>query len=735
MLEHQFIKQKQQSWTALEEQIFNKKSESPERLAESFVEVTEDLSFSRTYYPYRLVRVYLNNMARSFFGSVYKNKKLSFKGIMDFWKTELPMIIYSCRSSFLTAFIVFMLAAAIGVFSTYQDPTFANHMLGEEYMDMTRKNIESGNPMAVYKKPNDELPMFVQITINNVKVAFLAFVSGIVMGVGSILVLLYNGIMLGCFQFFFIQQNLARESILAIWMHGTLEISSIVISGAAGIEMGKGLIFPGTYTRLQSLRLSSIKGLKILLSTVPLFIVAGFIEGFLTRQTDIGDLIRVLFILICAAFVIGYYMLYPGYVVHNPLLDHSILDEEIEAAHPEKSNFYGLYNTAELFTDSLSRVTKSLKGISTILILSTLAISVCVLDAHIGQMVNHENSVFLGLFFGVYKLAGALINLFQNNIIYVLSFSFIQLLLFCRVHIHDNPRESLLHVFSKEYKQVAQTLLLLIFHNLLLLPEPRIFYYTYLLLLPLVYMSIVILFYEKANFGYAFKNAWNNCVSGFRQLAYVYFLIGISIYIILALLNAPLIRFAEEFISMNLEEEAPFTELILNICAGIPLIAGLLLAHVWAFSGAVALNKHSYEIRTGHFLHKKIKNITLRRNGAKLATAMLVLLFSLSLHPQVAAADKISKDKWAEATKDLTYTPEKAKVQQDSHLKLPSWGFDLSEAKYVLWVIIIVFVAILVIMLLNNLNRNKKYFSKTKIWLRPARKYGRRIFGLESFKN
>lgn len=709
MLEHQFIKQKQQSWTALEEQIYKRKSESPERLAESFVEVTEDLSFSRTYYPYRLVRVYLNNMARSFFGSVYKNKKLSGKGIIDFWKTELPMIIFSCRKSFLTAFVVFMLAAAIGVFSTYQDPTFANHMLGAEYMDMTRENIKSGDPMAVYKKANDELPMFLQITLNNIKVAFLAFVSGIVMGIGSLLVLLYNGIMLGCFQFYFIQQDLARESILAIWMHGTLEISSVVISGAAGLEMGKGLIFPGSYTRLQSLRLSSIKGLKILLSTVPLFIVAGFVEGFLTRQTEIGDIIRALFILVCAAFIVGYYILYPRFVAQNPELDHSILDEGIEAPHPEKPNFYGLYNTGQLFTDSINRMIKSLKGISFILIIGALTASIWVLDANVGQIINNEKSVFLGLFFGVYKLSGVLISLFQSDMIKVVSFSVLQILLFCQVNIHDNPREPIGTVVQKEFKQFVQGFIILLIHNLLLLPEASVYYYCYLLLMPFVYMSIVILFHEKANLNYAITNAWHNCISGYQQLIYVYFLIGISSYIILALLNAPLIKFAEEFISMNLEEEAPFTETILRISAGFPLIAGLLLAHVWAFSGAVALNKQSYEIRTGHFLHKKIKTIALRKNGSRMITALLVMLFTFALHSQTFAAEKFSKEKWKEATKDISYNKEEP---NNTNYKMPSGGFDLSEAKYIVWAIIIIIVVILIMLLINNLSDKRRIFPK-----------------------
>ena len=139
----------------------------------------------------------------------------------------------------------------------------------------------------------------------------MAFVSGLLTSFGTGFVLLQNGIMLGAFQTFFAQHDLLWESALAIWLHGTLEISAIIVAGAAGIAMGNGWLFPGTYPRLTSFRRGARRGLRIVVGTVPVFIVAGFIESFFTRHTEWPDLLRLSIILASLAFVIYYFIILP----------------------------------------------------------------------------------------------------------------------------------------------------------------------------------------------------------------------------------------------------------------------------------------------------------------------------------------------------------------------------------------------------------------------------------------
>src|SRR5690606_14235418 len=189
-------------------------------------------------------------------------------------------------------------------------PEFATSILGERYVAMTKANIEKGDPMAVYKEAH-QAEMFLGITMNNLMVAFRTYVFGVFCSIGTLAILLSNGIMVGCFQFFFIERGLFAESALAIWLHGTLEISSIILAGGAGLTLGSGLLFPGTYSRIQAFQITAIRSLKLMLGITPIFVLAAIIESFLTRYTDAPDFLRLLLILLSAAFIVGYFVVYP----------------------------------------------------------------------------------------------------------------------------------------------------------------------------------------------------------------------------------------------------------------------------------------------------------------------------------------------------------------------------------------------------------------------------------------
>ena len=101
---------------------------------------------------------------------------------------------------------------------------------------------------------------------------------------------------------------------LAIFLHGTLEISAIIVAGAAGLALGNGFLFPGTYSRMTSFRHGAKRGLKIVVGTVPIFVMAGFSEGFVTRHTEIANWLRLTIILLSLTFVIYYFIILPRHM-------------------------------------------------------------------------------------------------------------------------------------------------------------------------------------------------------------------------------------------------------------------------------------------------------------------------------------------------------------------------------------------------------------------------------------
>ena len=314
MRETSFIEQNKKKWAEFES-ILKQPNRNPDKLSELFIQVTDDLSYARTFYPNRSVKVYLNNLSQKIFRSIYKNRFSGWKVFFNFWLEELPLIIYEARREFYVALLVFFLSMGIGVLSSVYDPDFPRFILGDGYVEMTKANIEHGDPMAVYKE-GSRMDMFLGITLNNLRVAFFTFLLGLFASIGTVGFLLYNGIMVGTFQFFFLEMNadhpgVFRESLLTIWMHGSLEIPSIIIAGAAGVALGKGLLFPGTYSRFQAFQLSSRRGLNIMLGITPVIVLAAFIESFLTRYTELPHWVRLFFILFCLAFIVGYFIVFP----------------------------------------------------------------------------------------------------------------------------------------------------------------------------------------------------------------------------------------------------------------------------------------------------------------------------------------------------------------------------------------------------------------------------------------
>ena len=310
MKEVSFIRQHIDKWREMETVVENASVTSPDVLADAYTDITSDLAFAQTHYPQSRITVYLNNLASALHNEIYRNKREKWSRLITYWTREVPQTMYEARKELLFSFLIFAVSVLIGSVSQYHDVDFSRLILGNEYVDMTLQNIENGEPMAVYNG-GDETSMFLHITINNVFVSFVIFVMGVLTSVMSGYYLFQNGVMLGAFQTFFFQQGLGYESMLAIWLHGTLEISAIIVAGAAGIAMGNGWLFPGTYSRLVSFRRGAKRGLKIIIGTVPIFIIAGFIEGFFTRHTEWPDALRLTVILGSLAFVLFYYLWYP----------------------------------------------------------------------------------------------------------------------------------------------------------------------------------------------------------------------------------------------------------------------------------------------------------------------------------------------------------------------------------------------------------------------------------------
>lgn len=311
MREAAFIQRNQEKWQRLEKVVDGMDGLSGDEASELYIQLNDDLSYARTFYPKSNIPIYLNGLAVRLHQHIYRNQRTPRGRFRTFWTQEVPLAVAATRKQLLLSFTVFALAVAIGTVSAKHDATFVRLILGDGYVDMTLENIRNGEPMAVYGGDSESL-MFLGITVNNVRVSMICFALGLFAGLGTVVALMANGIMVGAFQYLFHEQGVLRESLLTIWVHGTLEISAIIIAGAAGFALGKGMLFPGTYTRGESFRHSAMLGLKVVMGLVPVFITAGFLESFVTRHAlSVPPFVALLIIGGSLAFIIYYFIILP----------------------------------------------------------------------------------------------------------------------------------------------------------------------------------------------------------------------------------------------------------------------------------------------------------------------------------------------------------------------------------------------------------------------------------------
>ncbi len=310
MREVAFLRKNADKWKKFEQLLKDTSNDDPDKLADLYIELNADLAYAQANYPGSKTEEYLNQLSVAVHDEIYRSKKEETNRLITFWTRELPELFVSKQKELLYSFIVFSLAIGIGVLSSLNDPSFVRYIMGDAYVNMTISNIDEGDPLAVYKKAG-EMNMFFAITINNIRVSFYAFASGLLTSIGVGMVLLNNGIMVGAFVHFFAKYGLIGEALRVIFIHGTLELSAIVIAGAAGFVVGNGFLFPGTYSRKESFIKAGKEGLKMIVGLVPVFIAAGFLESFVTRYTNMPVWLSLFIILSSLAFILYYFVVLP----------------------------------------------------------------------------------------------------------------------------------------------------------------------------------------------------------------------------------------------------------------------------------------------------------------------------------------------------------------------------------------------------------------------------------------
>lgn len=314
MREAAFINRNKAKWQRLEKAAEGLDKLSADEANDLYIELTDDLSYARTFYPNSNVTSYLNGVSARVHQMLHRNERTDRNRFLRFWKEEVPLAMAATRPQLLVSATIFLVFLGVGLLSVFHDFTFVRLMMGDQYVNMTLENIRNGRPMDVYGSM-DEGNMFLFITINNIKVSMTMFALGLFTSFAPGFLLWREGIRIGSFIGMMFSEGVGHVSILTIMVHGTLELSALIIAGAAGITLGNGMLFPGTYTRMESFLRGAKLGLKVVMGLVPIFMMAGFLESFVTRHAPVmNDWVSITIISLSAAFILWYFVIYPYHV-------------------------------------------------------------------------------------------------------------------------------------------------------------------------------------------------------------------------------------------------------------------------------------------------------------------------------------------------------------------------------------------------------------------------------------
>jgi len=220
---------------------------------------------------------YLNQLLGRAHNLIYMGHKQKISGIVRFYAQTFPQVFRETFRQSLLAFLIFAVTGIATWAVTIHDPSFAHRLLGPQMMETIEKK-EMWTQSIVTIKPLAASG----IMTNNLSVSFATFAMGITAGIGTIWMMVTNGMLIGVIGAATWQAGMALQLWSFVAPHGVLELPAIFIAGGAGLEIARGMLFPGFLPRRESLALAGGRAARLVLGIVPMLIIAGIIEGFVS---------------------------------------------------------------------------------------------------------------------------------------------------------------------------------------------------------------------------------------------------------------------------------------------------------------------------------------------------------------------------------------------------------------------------------------------------------------------
>jgi uncharacterized membrane protein SpoIIM required for sporulation len=248
-----------------------------EALGHAYRQVLSDLAIAQRDFPNDQLTQSLNALAARAHLRLYRSPPPSWQRFGAFFWTDFARRFRHAATYVIAAAALLLLPAAVAFAGAWLNPTFREALVP----DRLRQVMSTGQTWTDIE-PALRPAMATVIFTNNIRVAFLAFAGGVLFGLGTVYVLIANGLLLGgvlgAAQFY----GVAPLLWAFISPHGYLELTCIVIAGGAGLMLGDALLRPGLPRRRDALARAARRAIELVGGAAPVLVVAGLLEGFVS---------------------------------------------------------------------------------------------------------------------------------------------------------------------------------------------------------------------------------------------------------------------------------------------------------------------------------------------------------------------------------------------------------------------------------------------------------------------
>jgi uncharacterized membrane protein SpoIIM required for sporulation/uncharacterized RDD family membrane protein YckC len=257
--------------------------------AARYREVAADLARARTYQADPIVLVRLERAVAAGHNLLYRGEKRTVGRLWRFVAADAPAAVVGAWRVVLIAFLSFAIPALAGYTALREQPALAQEVLPAVVLDRADEGIAHRAEGRGYFDAEAGMRPFVasRIITNNIQVAFTCFAGGIFLGVGSLVALGFNGLLIGAVSGHYHNVGLLDFLWTFVAGHGVLELFAIFCAGAAGLLLGTAIVRPGSLTRKDALVVNGRTAISLVGFTVVLLLVAGLIEGFVSASTAV----------------------------------------------------------------------------------------------------------------------------------------------------------------------------------------------------------------------------------------------------------------------------------------------------------------------------------------------------------------------------------------------------------------------------------------------------------------